>query len=151
KERIDELARTVRLRKEGYVQEAVSVVETGRGERLMKELRGRISGMKADEDSLRTQLKANLRAALARTSITFALGTALAVFVLIYALLQDQRSGVELRTRERWLSTILRSLGEGVIATDSERRVTLMNSKAQELTGWTWAEARGRPLQEVYE
>jgi PAS domain S-box-containing protein len=51
--------------------------------------------------------------------------------------------------RERWFSTILRSIGEGVVACDAERRVRFMNPVAEQLTGWTEQEAVGRAIEEV--
>ncbi|MHB1949948.1 MAG: hybrid sensor histidine kinase/response regulator [Acidiferrobacteraceae bacterium] len=50
--------------------------------------------------------------------------------------------------RERWRVTLL-SIGDGVIVTDRFARVTLMNSEAEGLSGWTVAEAEGRPLPEI--
>lgn len=50
--------------------------------------------------------------------------------------------------RER-LSVTLRSIREGVVSTDTEGRVVLMNSAAEALTGMTESEAAGRPLHEV--
>ncbi len=47
------------------------------------------------------------------------------------------------------LRVTLRSIGEGVIATDREGRVVLMNQVAETLTGWTQEEALGRPVSKV--
>ncbi len=52
--------------------------------------------------------------------------------------------------REQWLNTTLRSIGDAVIACDPEGRVVLMNSVAEELTGWTEQGASGRPLPDVF-
>ena len=45
---------------------------------------------------------------------------------------------------------MMESIGDGVIATDGRGRVRLMNPVAQALTGWTQAEAVGRPIEEVF-
>lgn len=51
--------------------------------------------------------------------------------------------------RER-LEVTLYSIGDAVIATDAESKVTFVNQVAQDLTGWTMAEAEGRLLEEVF-
>ena len=48
------------------------------------------------------------------------------------------------------LSTTLRAIDDAVMATDREGLITLMNPKAEELTGWTRDEAVGRPLSLVF-
>ncbi len=52
--------------------------------------------------------------------------------------------------RER-LAVTLRSIGDGVISTDVQGRVVLLNREAEKLTGWTQAEAMGKPLPEVFQ
>jgi PAS domain S-box-containing protein len=49
---------------------------------------------------------------------------------------------------ERWLVT-LRSIGDGVVVTDAVGGVLLINPVAEQITGWTQAEAAGRPTAEV--
>lgn len=51
--------------------------------------------------------------------------------------------------RERFLATTLCAIGEGVIATDASMAVTFMNTAAERLTGWTFQDAAGHPIQEV--
>ena len=51
--------------------------------------------------------------------------------------------------RER-LAVTLSSIGDGVIATDAEGKVTLLNKVAENLTGWSQEKAVGRPLNQVF-
>ncbi|MBS1126655.1 MAG: two-component hybrid sensor and response regulator histidine kinase, partial [Nitrospirae bacterium] len=48
------------------------------------------------------------------------------------------------------LAVTLRSIGDGVITTDTQGRVVLINNVAESLTGWNNKEAAGRPLAEVF-
>jgi PAS domain S-box-containing protein len=52
--------------------------------------------------------------------------------------------------RREWLHVALKSIGDAVVATDAEGLVLLMNPVAEQLTGWTTAEAKGRRLQDIF-
>ena len=54
------------------------------------------------------------------------------------------------REQRDWLHTTLTSIGDGVISTDANGLITLMNPVAEKLTGWTLEAARGRPLAEIF-
>jgi len=57
----------------------------------------------------------------------------------------------EALAREReLLATTLKSIGDGVVVTDAESRVTFLNPEAERLTGWTQSEAEGVPLPMVF-
>lgn len=49
-----------------------------------------------------------------------------------------------------WLRVVLRSIGDAVIATDEDACVVLMNPVAEQLCGWSEAEARGQPIASVF-
>ena len=63
---------------------------------------------------------------------------------------ERRRSQVAEQVRADEFMTTLASIGDGVIRTDSEGRVTFMNQVAEELIGWTTAQAAGRMLSEVF-
>lgn len=65
--------------------------------------------------------------------------------------LQRHRFEQALKESEQWLSTILNSIGEGVIATDTEGRVRYMNSVAESLMGSLLKDSRGDHLEKVIE
>jgi PAS domain S-box-containing protein len=66
-------------------------------------------------------------------------------------LLARKRAEEELRKRSEWLRITLASIGDAVISTDVEGRITFMNGVAECLTGWLEREAMGRPLAEVFQ
>lgn len=56
----------------------------------------------------------------------------------------------ELRERKEWLSTTLKSIGDGVIAIDGMGNLMFMNLIAESLTGWRKEDAIGKPMKEVF-
>ena len=71
------------------------------------------------------------------------------IALALWTVWQLQQDWKTTRSREQWLATMLRSIGDGVIATDAAGRVTFMNEMAQELTGWSENEAKRQPLVKV--
>ncbi len=55
-----------------------------------------------------------------------------------------------LENEREWFRTTLSSIGDGVITTDLRGRVTTLNEVAAALTGWDEAEAKGKPLPEIF-
>ncbi|HUW42113.1 MAG TPA: PAS domain S-box protein, partial [Rectinemataceae bacterium] len=66
---------------------------------------------------------------------------------LYRALFHEEKRRAELNAEFR---ATLFGIGDGVIATDAEGKVRWLNAAAQALTGWSEAEARGLPLEEVF-
>ncbi len=64
--------------------------------------------------------------------------------------LQRRRAERQIREQGEWLRVTLASIGDAVIATDVDGRVTFMNPVAEALTGWAMSEAQGQPLSKVF-
>ncbi len=69
---------------------------------------------------------------------------------MIEDITESKRMGEALKKNEEWFSTTLRSIGDAVITTDMNSRVTLLNPVAESLTGWKQKEAFGKPLNEIF-
>jgi PAS domain S-box-containing protein len=136
-----------------------------RGRDLMTAVRQATRTMSDAEDQLR---KARLEKALLLerreiVSIIVAalvVGLALSIFTMTRlrqvsqayqsSLDELQKSSTELHESREWLRTTLHSIGDAVIACGADSNVEFMNNVAEELTGWSMAEAIGKPLQQVF-
>lgn len=56
-----------------------------------------------------------------------------------------------LRKHDKWLGAMLKSISDGVIATDLNGQVRFMNSMAEELTGWLEEDALGHDVREIFD
>ena len=103
-------------------------------------------------------LRANAHAQ-ARQKLVVAGSIAAAMLVALlgatYLLIRRQLRETETSQRaladsEESLSTTLHSIGDAVLATDTEGRILRMNPVAEQLTGWPIALARGLPVEAVF-
>ena len=72
-----------------------------------------------------------------------------AIVVTLRDVTEQQRAEQSVADEREQLAVTLRSIGEGVITTDTGGRLLLINGVAEHLTGWTQSEAAGRPGGEV--
>jgi PAS domain S-box-containing protein len=63
---------------------------------------------------------------------------------------QRKQAEEDLRRQREWLRVTLSSIGDAVIATDTDGRVTFLNPVAVMLTGWRLEGAMGQPIQGVF-
>lgn len=155
--KLDELARTIELRRAGNLEASLAVVDTEAGKRLMDEIRQTLESLTATEEE---QLRARFVTTDIRNlrTLAFVLGASGLAFALVcacvLALNAQSRRRLALQSRlvesEERLRVTLRSIGDAVIATDADGRVVFMNPVAELLTGWTTTDAHGRPLDEVF-
>jgi len=61
-----------------------------------------------------------------------------------------ERKTEQLQQQREWFEVTLASIGDAVITTDIEGRVTFLNPVAQVMTGWSQSDANGQPLLNVF-
>jgi PAS domain S-box-containing protein len=63
---------------------------------------------------------------------------------------RSEKSAIEAHEQSERLHTTLQSIGDAVVVADQKGDVVSLNFVAERLTGWTQADAAGRPLREVF-
>lgn len=69
--------------------------------------------------------------------------------IAIEIALYKKQAEAGIQKMERWLATVLKSIGDAVIASDKDRRITFMNAVAEKLTGWGQESAIGKKITEI--
>jgi PAS domain S-box-containing protein len=174
------LALNIELRRNNDLSAALANVRAGQGKRLMDAIRVEMAGVVRLEEGVLVQREAEFQAtmhqllgAIIFTSLLALLAAASFVHFFLrqrqqrlkdavhletaHLLEVQQRTGAQLavvnitlRDNEEQLAVTLNSIGDAVIATDADAKVVRLNPVAEQLTGWTQAEAAGRPVQEVF-
>ncbi len=155
--RLNELQETVALMKKGDRPGALKIVRTDTGKALMDDLRQAVAAMQQTEHDLLRQRadesEASYRATVASILVCAIVGLVLVVVVFYLNqrnAIQRQRAAAVIAEQAERLRTTLASIGDAVITTDEQGRITNMNAVAESLTGWTNAEALGASLDTVF-
>jgi len=148
--KIDELGRTIQLYQGGDHAASLALVNSGQGKRIMDSIRAQVGQIQAGRlQVLAGQLRSESGARLWTAVSTIAVW-ALALILVLTLVTVVQRDNARIRLSEERLAITLRSIGDAVIATDATGHVRLLNSVAEQLTGWPTAQACGLPLDQVF-
>ena len=175
-----EMAQTIVLYQNHDAMGAIALVQAGQGKALMDSIRVEINAIDQIETGVLAQQEAGYEATMRRLFIIIIISSlivlllALSFAYLIYRESQQrlknlahletqhfleiqnetnkqlQQANLTLRVSEEKLAVTLNSIGDGVIATDAEGLVVLLNPLAELLTGWTKVEAIGRPVDDIF-
>ena len=109
---------------------------------------------KVDADEILAEARYRGRFILLFTALSMLVTGAMAAFVFSFrqkTLYQNlYRAEHQRRQVEEEIRATFYSIGDGVISTDATGRVTRMNPVAEHLTGWSEAEALGKPVEQVF-
>jgi two-component system cell cycle sensor histidine kinase/response regulator CckA len=102
----------------------------------------------------RLEIRRSLRPLLWRTAAFALLGGILGVAVFlvfrIFPLAALRKALGQLAREKERAQITLGAIAEGVVTTDGEGNVEIMNRPAERMTGWRRDEAAGRPIRDVY-
>lgn len=155
--KVAEMAETIALGKNGQFDQGIALVRTGRGKQSMDAVRKVVGEVRQQEISLLKDREAEdaraFRSAVAGVVVSTIAGAValVAAAAVLYRYLQSVlRFNMRLHEQQDLLRATLFSIGDAVIVTDIDGRVTLLNPVAERLTGWTQAGAAGLLLTEVF-
>jgi PAS domain S-box-containing protein len=155
--KLAELSQTVSLHKSGKPDQAKAIVLSDSGRLYMNEIDQIVSEMNQEEDSLESLRLASYEqsvrgtvASIYAASAVAAVGLFLLGWFILRAMDIREKHALEIRTREEWFRVTLTSIGDAVIATDRDGKVTFMNPVAEALTGTSQASAVGKEIQQIF-
>ena len=165
-DKLREVSGTVAARRQGGFGAAAQVIEAGSGKQIMDRLR-QVVGHLLEEEEARFSVRRELEQRRAGAATAVAIGGL--VFAVLLLVVATTLLTVSTRQRERAqaardsaeaaaqasqesearLAVTLASIGDAVVTTDAEGRITMMNAVAQRLSGWSAEDAEGRWLADV--
>ena len=162
--KLDEMDRAIGLRRSQGFEAASALVNEGLGKHTMDQLRRQIGTVhKRTEPLIQDAQREIASATRLRTGIFVACGLIdllflawayrkirLAMTQREAALADVRQKGEEIALQKDLLKATLTSIGDCVIVTDAEGRITFMNVIAEMLTGWDSDQAVGSPVEEVF-
>jgi PAS domain S-box-containing protein len=163
-QKMAELNSTIEVRRGGGFDAALALVRAGSGKQLMDDLRSEVTQVRERQAAaLKNDATLSNKATRTRTQVFLFCGL-LNLGILAWAYrriteaLQERDvafheaslRSLELQQQKDLLSVTLSSIGDCVLVTDLEGRITFMNPVAEEVTGWKLNEAMGRPTTEVF-
>ena len=155
--KMSEVAQTIALYRAGKADDARALVLSNYGLLTMERFRGLIEQIERQEAALESARNAQYQKTVRETIASIYLASLLAtvgLVMLAYFILREmslrEKHAQEINEREEWFRTTLTSIGDAVIVTDSEGKVSFLNPVAEMLTGRDLREAKGRDVTEVF-
>lgn len=138
-------------------EEAIKVIKKGDGKKIMDEILTVFQQLDGEENRLLNIKKIDTQNSIAATKIVLFIGTfssLLMLFIIFYLLQKEimkrKKNEEELFIQNEWYTQTLLSLGDGVITTDFNGVISMINKAACDITGWIEEEAIGKHIDFVF-
>jgi PAS domain S-box-containing protein len=179
-DKLTELAKTLEIKRKQEVKEISESLSVGLGKNLMDSIRSEMKEFIQIEHDLLTQRDARFQANMHHLFIMLAIISLLVLFLAIlvaYVAYRESQRGLDalshlesqrrlklqeklskeleqanaaLQAKQEKLTVTLNSIGDAVMTTDVQGKITRLNPIAEQLTGWTQSEAIGRPVDDIF-
>ena len=151
--KFEEMAATIRLRRSHGWEASRQAVLAGSGAMEMEVIRGLISTMEAEQRQLLEQQRRKFEANMNRTNglLAVAIGVQFALLLLVFVLFyrdttHRQYATAEIERSHSRISTILKTMGDGICQLDREGKLVYLNPAGERLLGYKLHDIRGRQM-----
>ncbi|MFN0315321.1 MAG: CHASE3 domain-containing protein [Burkholderiales bacterium] len=178
--KLEHMSHIIELRRQGDGAATLAAVRSGKGRQLMDSISAEMGSFTAMEEGALARAETQFQGKMGWLfAVIAAAGLLTLLFALSFTYLvlresgrrmenlvhfetrrllevqketnkQQEKTNARLQISEERLAVTLSSIGDAVIAVDAQGRVTLLNPLAEGLTGWTQAQANGRPVEEIF-
>ncbi len=172
---IDSIRQAYETWEQSFALPLINIVQAGgqpgdlalnyQGKQMMDNLRGRVQGLNSMTVQVRSDAVQRWHRQVRQTILALIIASLLIGLVIglyvrrllrrISGAFRESHNVLRIRAEQTFrseekLRTTLRSIGDGVITCDQQGCVQSMNDMAQEITGWSEAEARDQPIEQVF-
>ena len=156
-DRVENAEQIIQIGKERGIHAARPLFFQEPGEEIIGSIQDQMDEIEAIENQrLRQQQARSLRNYRLATASVIAISL-LATSLLLYAwryrkkeIASQARFSELLFIEKEWFRITLNSIGDGLMATDGNGNISMMNSIAEKTTGWREDEAKGKAIGEVF-
>jgi len=138
-------------------EKTIDLVNNGRGKMIMDSLRTEFQKFNLTENNLLKERTKKAQKSVNTLKLIMVYSSFLSILIFLitfYKLFQkiklQHKQEEALFIQNEWYQQTMYSLGDGVITTDINGNITFINRSGLEITGWTYKDAVGQPIESVF-
>ncbi len=149
--KLDELKKTVEIRRTQGLKAATSIVETGYGNKVMDSIRDAINELQTQENVLLRQRSTDTIASARKATLTSSVGIGLSFLVLVWIysfihreILNHRRTQTVLEQERDFIAATLDTVNALVIVLDAQGKIVRFNRTSEQVTEYSFEEVRNK-------